>query len=102
MLQIGVVGVAQSLASSQPPHAPLLVHTVLPGQLSLLPVVHLTHVNEVPSQMGVVPMQPELVAGSQAAQRPLTHSVLPSARFWQAVLSTHSAHALWPAPFAVQ
>jgi hypothetical protein len=91
--QMGVVGVAQSLLATQPPQAPLAMQTRAPSQLSGV-MLHFTHVSELPSQIGVAPLQPELFVGLQAAQRPRMHWVLPSLRPAHAVLSAHSEQAL--------
>ncbi len=85
--QIGVVGVTQSVELSQPPHAPLDVHVSVPGQ-SFLPVEHFLHVFVVESQIGVVPLQPALFFGSQAAHLPSTHSDSPVTSA-QSVTSRH-------------
>jgi hypothetical protein len=99
-LQIGAVGVMQSAASFavQPPQAPLGVHTGLPGQLSGV-ALHASQVKVVALQMGVVPLQPSLFEGLQAAQLPCMHSVRPSGLPAQSVASRHCAQtALRPFP----
>jgi hypothetical protein len=100
-LQIGAVGVLQFPSVAHPPQAPLAVQRVFPVQL-FGDVLHASHVSVDPLQIGVLPLQPELSVGLHAAQRPAMHSVLPSLRSAQAVLSAHSAQALNPEPLATQ
>jgi hypothetical protein len=83
---MGEVGVVQSLALAQPPHAPDGVQTRLPAQLSG-EAEQRSQVRELALQIGVVPPQPALSAGLQVAQLPATHCVLPSVRPWQSLAS---------------
>jgi hypothetical protein len=75
-LQIGAVGFVQSAMSLavHPPHAPLGVHTGLPGQLSG-DDLHASQVKVVRLQIGVFPLQPLLSSGLQAAHVPSMHCV---------------------------
>jgi hypothetical protein len=59
--QIGVFGVAQSVAElAQPPQAPLVVHFRVPPQSSSC-IEHGLHVFVSGSQIGVLPLQPALL-----------------------------------------
>jgi hypothetical protein len=92
--QIGAVGVVQSVsASAQPPHAPLPVHTRLPGQLSGL-LEQPAQLRVLALQIGELPLQPALVAGSQRTQLPSKHCSLPSLRPAQSLASRHSEQRL--------
>jgi hypothetical protein len=94
-LQMGAVGFVQSAMSLavQPPQAPLGVHTGLPGQLSG-DALHASHVNVVALQIGVLPPQPLLFVGSQAAQVPWMHCVRPPPVRSQSLASRHCTQAV--------
>ena len=73
--QIGVFGVAQSVAElAHPPQAPLVVHLRVPPQLSGC-AVHDVHIFVAGAQIGVLPLQPALLRlGSHGTQLFPTHS----------------------------
>lgn len=85
--QIGVVRVAQSELSLQPPQTPLSVHSRGAGQLSGA-IVHPSQVLVAALQIGVGPLHPELSLGSHSTQLPPTHCS-PA----QSLASRHATHA---------